>query len=185
MPSALRHTTDALLSEIMRHRGQKRRLRERLRFADVGDETETLDRERRSRVIRRTMAELHRFVRIELLRHRELLARPELERLEVADIVEEAILRALATVDERPSDVPFDRWLLSCAYDVLVEREEEVDDRVGRSLDEVVDGDPDDADLGTSPRRSPGDRGASSSPTPSRARRTTTRATPIGPCTTP
>lgn len=152
MLSALRHATDALLVELERHRHHARREQRSVVNSMAG--SDALDAgageraDDRSHTIRRTLGELHGFVRRELSRHREVLGRPDLADVEVADVVEEAVLRALVTAGKRAGEVPFDRWLLSCAYDVVVDTEEELARRpAGASLDDEIADDPAQDDL--------------------------------------
>lgn len=153
LPAALRRVADALVAELDHRRGRARRDSRRgdsmVGLAAVPAEVAGPSADERAHLIRRGVAELYRFVRIERDRHRETLERAEVGAIEIPDVVDDAIVRALSTERERPEDVPFDRWLVSCAYDSLLEREDEVlrAGSPGSSLEEEVVEDPDADDL--------------------------------------
>ncbi len=134
LQTALRDATDELLVELDRWR---RHVRESERANSTRRMTGGFDADLRVErvvrddghddalepVLRTALPELHRFVKKELDRHRAVLDRPELVAIDAADVVEEALLTALSSRASKPAEVPFDRWLLSCAYDVIVREE--------------------------------------------------------------
>ncbi len=144
--SALRDAVDDLLVELDRHKERyrrERRQRKSLRHEVTGDLSGLLERITAeepadlAKVIHRTLGELYPFVRRELTRHCEVLDRPECGSIDVGDVVEETILTALSRRAEKPEDVPFDRWLFTCAYDVIVREEDALAERNGSvSLEE-------------------------------------------------
>jgi len=141
---ALRQATEALLTELDRHRQDRRRnKRSRREFrtsleqaVDASlDHAET--KEETSEIIRDTLPELREFVGKELSRHRKVLPLIDTSHIEVEEVIEESILQALSRRSEKPSDVPLDRWLITCAYDVVVREEERQASANGyRSLDD-------------------------------------------------
>lgn len=155
--SAVRDAVDDLLVELERARKKNRRDERRPRngrsdgaLEDFLDRLEAEEPTDVSREIRRTLGELYPFVRRELTRHSEVLERPECRSIDVSDVVEEAVLRALSTREQKPSDVPFDRWLFTCAYDVIMREEDALAARGGDvSLDANVDGEAGDGSAGT------------------------------------
>lgn len=151
--SALKSAADALVTELDRRRNLGRRnLRGKPRAWENGlDHPRELDIAELDRSVRQAMGELRRFVQTELERHRKTRVYGDVPRLDVDDLVDDAVVRALATARECPKDVPFDRWLISSAYDVLVEREEEASLRnPSESLDDEVEVDPSEDDLDAS-----------------------------------
>lgn len=148
--AALRDAVDDLLVELDRSRKKQQRERRSQRgFGANGNGAESLDEllarieaqepADQSRVIRKTLAELYPFVRRELSRHSEVLDRPECNAIDVADVVEESVLRALSSRDRKPDDVPFDRWLFTCAYEVILNEEQSLAERSGSvSLEDDV-----------------------------------------------
>ncbi len=144
---ALRMANDALLSEL---KTRRRKDRERERDATtirpvnghsadigVGDSTAKIEPDLAQRVAE-TMPELHSFVRREIALHAEdgLTASPPIES---DDVVDEALLQALATHANCPDDVPFDRYVFSCAFDViLAEIERRRNERQADSLESEI-----------------------------------------------
>lgn len=131
LPAALKDAVDELLIELLRHRRRHRRDqrgRQAQRISDAADVEHLFDLVESNgdceQAIRRTQRELHQFVRRELARHSMVFDDLASGQLEVAEIVEEAILLALSRRNVCPDDVPFDRFLITCAYDVLVREEE-------------------------------------------------------------
>jgi len=140
--AALRDAVEDMLVELDRHRNRNRREQRSQKAYRLGvngngelDQLlEKIDAEQpadTAKIIRQTLGELYPFVRRQLTRHSEVLDRPECNSIDVADVVEEAVLRALSRQSERPADVPFDRWLFSCAYDVIVSEEDSLAERDG------------------------------------------------------
>ncbi|MBI4878112.1 MAG: RNA polymerase sigma factor [Planctomycetes bacterium] len=147
--SALRDAVDDLLVELDRHKERyrrERRQRKSLRHEITGDLHGLLERivaeepADMAKVIHKTLGELYLFVRRELTRHREVLDRPECAGIDVGDVVEETVLTALSRRAEKPEDVPFDRWLFTCAYEVIVREEDQLAERNGSvSLEQDIE----------------------------------------------
>jgi RNA polymerase sigma factor (sigma-70 family) len=150
---ALRHAADALIAEIKKRRELRRESRRdaSLRHVDLADlapatsgngavtDASSFDPEV-EQAIAATLPEVESFVERELARHSELFGAVDGPRIDVSDVVEEALLRAVATRGGKPADVPFDRYLISCAYDVLVAEEERLEGLRGAiSLDSEPD----------------------------------------------
>ncbi len=134
---ALRDAADELLVEFDRWRrhvraneraNASRRVTESFESAELFDEwigSPAADRGiDLDASVRRVLPELRRFVAKELARHVAVLDRPEFAQIEAADVVEEALVAALVSIESKPDDVPFDRWLFGFAYDALVREEE-------------------------------------------------------------
>ena len=147
--AALRDAVDDLLVGLDRQRKKHQRDRraEREEFKQgngtIGRLMDRIEAEQPadlSKIIRQTLGELYPFVRKELTRHSQVLERPECDQIDVADVVEETVLRALSRRDRKPSDVPFDRWLFTCDYEVIVKEEDLLSDRAGGvSLEDEVE----------------------------------------------
>lgn len=151
--AALRKSADAVIGELDRKRGRARRAARG--GGSLGAEAVSVLNgkspdpiQERSLVIQRGVAELYRFIRMERDRHVHSLDSQQIGDIEIPDVVDDAVVRALQSEAECPEDVPFDRWLVSCAYDALVAREEEVlRSRPDVSLEEDVTADIDDGEM--------------------------------------
>lgn len=130
---ALRAAADALLNELARKR-EKRREREReagsirTRADEVNGVTRDLERDLVDPVERERIAsvlpELVEFARKEIARHEAELSLADEPRVDAEDVADDALLRALATRAQCPADVPFDRYVFGCAFDVIIEEAE-------------------------------------------------------------
>jgi RNA polymerase sigma factor (sigma-70 family) len=147
--AALRDAVEDLLVELDRSRKRQKRERQQEKLdtwngsggalGRLMDHIEPDHPRDLSKVIRQTLGELYPFVRKQLSRHSQVLERPECDRIDVSDVVEETILNALSRQAEKPPEVPFDRWLFTCAYDVIVSEEDSLAAEAGQvSLDDDV-----------------------------------------------
>ena len=146
--AALRDAVEDLLVELdksrKKHQRERRTEKEELwngngALGQLMDQLEADHPKDLSKVIRQTLGELYPFVRKELSRHSKVLERPECDQIDVADVVEETILSALSRKLDKPVDVPFDRWLFTCAYDVIVKEEDALAEQAGQvSLEDDV-----------------------------------------------
>lgn len=130
--AALRDASRELLRELVRHRAQLARTSsvkaafraavERDGFAAF-DALEKPDHEDPRVEIERTLPQLMRFLRAELKRHGLWERRPAY-RLDVRELADEAVLAALQRRASKPESLTFSRFLIGCAYDVVLEVED-------------------------------------------------------------
>lgn len=127
--AALRHATESLLEELAKHR-EKRRERareastirpvsEHCRAVDVSVDPNVVDATERDSITH-VLPELVAFAKKEIARHEIELALTDEVPIDAEDVADEALLKALATRADCPVDVPFDRYVFGCAFDVIV-----------------------------------------------------------------
>lgn len=128
LAAALRDATRELVRELDRHRSHLARsssTRAAFRAAVERDgfgAFEALDRpelEDPQAEIEKSLPQLLRFLRAELKRHGLWERRPAY-RLDVRELADEAVLAALQQRASKPPTLSFSRFLIGCAYDVVI-----------------------------------------------------------------
>lgn len=128
LAAALRDATRELVRELDRHRSQLARsssTRAAFRAAVERDGFSAFDALDKPVVedpraeIEQALPQLMRFLRAELKRHGLWERRPAY-RLDVRELADEAVLSALQQRASKPESLTFSRFLIGCAYDVVL-----------------------------------------------------------------
>ncbi|MBL8767296.1 MAG: hypothetical protein JNL94_08030 [Planctomycetes bacterium] len=137
LAAALRDATRELVREIDRHRSHLARsssTRAAFRAAVERDGFAAFDAFERPTTedprveIEKSLPQLMRFLRAELKRHGLWERRPSY-RVDVRELADEAVLAALQQRASKPESLPFSRFLIGCAYDVVLGVEDRARER--------------------------------------------------------